>query len=161
MNHNMPKISKKQTQANLNRKEIALQKTQLKMTMYKSALFTFLLAALMLVISFLFNGRIISSWVQNVENVETTGKDFYNTLDIIIRTVSVVLFFLFCLISIGNLQELRGYVVTWKEMVVLIVLSLIQTTISGAVFALSLLGIVVVLVYMYFIQGKIEQEIEY
>ncbi len=158
----MPKIQKTKKKISKDQKEINIQRYKLKKSMFDSAMLTFLIAALMLIISFLFNGKVLGFWVEKVDTaIEADSNTVFSILDIVLRTLSVILFFFFSLLSIGNLQELRGYVVTWKEMVMLLVLSLIQTTISGAVFALSFLGISLLLIYLYFVQGRTESDSEF
>ncbi len=156
----MAKIKKE----NLAQKEKVQQaerrKTMIKLQMFNSAKITYIFAFVFFIISFLFNGLIISPWIELVENsVEgAEGPTFLGVIDIVIKSVSVILFFLFAFISLGNFQELRGYIMTWKEMSVLIILTLIQATANGNVFLISTLGIVIILIYMFFIQAKVNED---
>ena len=142
-------------------KRLEYQKGFTKKQMINSAMITFLIAALFLVVSFLFNGLLISSWVAKVEAaVAAQGEPpkFITILDIAIKSLSVIFFFFFCFISIGNLQEARGYIMTWKEMVILGVLSLFQASINWTVFLVSFIGVALILGYVYLIQLKMEKQ---
>ena len=152
----MPKIAKSSNKSSKKR-DIESQKAKLKLKMFKSSRTTYFITISCLIISFIFNGNILA----NETGWGSSSSTAISVLDIIIRSLSVILFFFFGMISVANWQELRGYVMTWKEMAVLLILSLIQTTIKGNVFLISLIGISLVLTYLYFVQGKIEEEIEY
>jgi hypothetical protein len=159
----MPKIKKdKMGEQVARRKKMELDKTFLKYKMYRSSVLTYLLAVVFLAISFVFNGKLLTAWVSKVDGTATIDSSpTFVILDVAIRSISVILFFWYTLVSVGNWQELRGYILTWKEMTVILILSLFQTTINGTVFAISLIGISLILMYMYFIQGKIETELEF
>ncbi|MCF2138954.1 MAG: hypothetical protein K9W44_02715 [Candidatus Lokiarchaeota archaeon] len=151
-NSNSAEISKKQIHEN--------QRMNLKLQMFNSAKISYILALIFFIISFLFNGLIITPWNDLVQNAASSaeGPTALGVIDIAIKSVSIILFFLFAFISWGNLQELRGYIITWKEMVVLIILTLIQATINGTVFLISTIGVIIILVYFYFIQAKISDD---
>ncbi|MHA1776222.1 MAG: hypothetical protein DRO88_11965 [Promethearchaeia archaeon] len=154
-------MSKNNKSAEIAQKEDnIISKTNIKLHMFNSAKISYILALVFFIISFLFNGILINPWVNLVENASSAanGPTFVGVLDILIKSLSIILFFLFGFISLGNLQELRGYIVTWKEMVVLIVLSLFQATINGTVFLISTIGVIIILVYFYFMQAKISDE---
>jgi len=132
----------------------------LKSSMFQSALITYFLALTFFVVSFLFNGKLISGWVDLVdENIAAeNAPNFITVVDSVIKILSIILFFFFGLISLGNFRELKGYITTWKEMVILLILTLLQGTTDANVFFISIIGILIVLVYFYFIQGKIKSE---
>lgn len=135
-------------------------KDNIKLQMFNSAKISYILALIFFIVSFLFNGLLINPWVELVENATSAadGPTLLGVLDIIIKSVSIILFFIFGFISLGNLQELRGYIMTWKEMAILVVLSLFQATINGTVFLISTIGVIITLIYFYFIQAKISDE---
>lgn len=155
----MPKFISDQN-ATEKAKKLGNDRVILKSSMYQSAVITYFIAVAFFVISFLFNGKLISSWVTLVDaNIAADdGPNFITIIDSVIKILSVVLFFFFGLISLGNFRELKGYIVTWKEMVILLVLALLQATIDVNVFFLSIVGILLILVYFYFLQGKITKE---
>jgi len=158
----MPKIQKEAKKRKEKVRDLESQKIQLKQKMFSSSVKTYLFAAIFLVVSFIFNGQLISKWVETVSTA--LGNDSGSIspivlLDLLIKSFSIILFFFFSFVSIGNWRELSGYILTWKEMTILLVFSLIQATTDGSVFIVSSIGIVIILFYMYFIQGKIEKEI--
>ena len=145
----MPKIKKDRMEnQTARRKKMAQDKTVLKYKMYRSSVLTYLLAVVFLAISFLFNGKLLTAWVSKVDGTATIDSSpTFVILDVAIRSISVILFFWYTLVSVGNWQELRGYILTWKEMTVILILSLFQTTINGTVFIISLIGISLILYF--------------
>ena len=156
----MSKIRKENLAKKAKVQQVERQKTMIKLQMFNSAKVTYTIALIFFIISFLFNGLIISPWIELVENsVEgAEGPTFLGVIDIVIKSGAIIIFFLFAFISLGNFQELRGYIMTWKEMTVLIVLTLIQATANGNVFIISSLGIIIIVIYMFFIQAKVSEE---
>jgi len=161
-------------------KKLEIRKIEVKSTMFSSTFITYGLAAIFLVISFIFNGSIISGWVQNVVESKTVideggapsfiyimdiiiksdeggAPSFIYIMDIIIKSFSVILFFFFVFISVGNFQEYRGYIMTWKEMLGLFIISLLQVSTNFTIFFISTIGIIICIIYFYFLQGKIEK----
>jgi len=158
----MPKIQKEAKKRKEKVRDLESQKIQLKQKMFSSSVKTYLFAAIFLIISFIFNGQLIPKWVDTVSialGADSGAISPIVLLDLLIKSFSIILFFFFSFVSIGNWRELSGYILTWKEMTILLVFSLIQATTDGSVFIISSIGIVIILFYMYFIQGKIEKEI--
>ena len=158
----MPKIKKEKKIREEKLKKLEIRKIKVKNSMFSSTLITYGLAALFLVISFIFNGSIISGWVQNVVEAkiiidEGGAPSFIYIMDIIIKSFSVILFFFFVFISVGNFQEYRGYIMTWKEMLGLLIISLIQASSNFTIFFIATIGIIICMIYFYFLQGKIEK----
>ncbi len=158
----MPKIKKEKKKREEKIKNLEIRKTEVKSTMFSSTLITYVIAAIFLVISFIFNGSIISGWVQKIveaKNVIDEGgsPSFIYIIDIIIKSFSVILFFFFVFISIGNFQEYRGYIMTWKEMLSLLIISLLQVSTDFTLFFITAIGITICIIYFYFLQGKIEK----
>ncbi len=158
----MSKIQKENIARKDKIRDLENQKTILKNSMYSSAKITYILAAIFLIISFLFNGRMLS-WagkiadeVQSMED-NATGPTLLYIIDVIIKSISITLFFLFAFISIGNYKELTGDIMTSKEMMILIIISIAQATAESTIFFYTVIGISLVLTYMYFIQGKIKK----
>jgi hypothetical protein len=77
---------------------------------------------------------------------------FWTFIDISIKTIAVLLFFLFIITSYGNYKELIGKRLNWKELVLLILLSIGQTILNPLVFILTLLGLIVILIYLFLVQ---------
>ena len=73
-------------------------------------------------------------------------------LNVLIQVVTILLFFLFIMISVGNYKELTGKPLDWKELLLLIVLSLGQTLLNLWVFAFTFIGLFVIIIYLYLVQ---------
>jgi hypothetical protein len=56
------------------------------------------------------------------------------------------------MISVGNYKELTGKPLGWKELLLLIILSLGQTLIDLWVFGFTFIGLLVMILYLYLIQ---------
>jgi len=154
----LPKIKKDKKIKEEKLKNLEIQKGKVKSTMFSSTLTTYVLAALFLIISFIFNGSIISGWVEQVVEAKSAIDDggapsFIYIIDIIIKSFSVILFFFFLFISIGNFQEYRGYIMTWKEMIGVFVISLLQVSSNFTTFFIATIGITICITYFYFLQG--------
>ena len=159
----MPKIKKEKKIREEKIKNLEIRKMKVKSTMFSSTLITYGLATIFLIISFIFNGSLISGWVQKIVEAKTIIDDggapsFIYIMDIIIKSFSVILFFFFVFILIGNFQEYRGYIITWKEMLVLSIISLVQVSTNFTIFLISTIGIIICITYFYFLQGKIEKK---
>ena len=111
---------------------------------YKSVLLTAIISGMLLIISLLFNTQIITIFM--IENTIW----FY--IDIIIKILVILLFFLFSIISIGNYKELSGKPLDFKIVFLLFILSLIQAYRNSWVFGFTFLGLIVIIAYFYFVQ---------
>ncbi|TFG17244.1 MAG: hypothetical protein EU531_03870 [Promethearchaeota archaeon] len=111
---------------------------------YKTVFLTAILSGIFLIISFLFNSQLITIFM--VENTIW----FY--IDIVIKVLVILLFFLFSIISIGNYKELSGKPLDYKLVFLLFILSLIQSYRNLWVFGFTFLGLLVIIAYFYFIQ---------
>jgi len=111
---------------------------------YKTVLLTAILSGIFLFISLLFNAQIITIFM--VENTIW----FY--IDIFIKVLIILLFFLFSIISIGNYKELSGKPLDFKLVFLLFILSLIQAFRNPWVFGFTILGLLIIIAYFYFIQ---------
>lgn len=158
----MPKIKKEKKIREEKLKNLEIRKVKVKSIMFSSTLITYGLAAIFLAISFIFNGSLISGWVQKIVEAkividEGGAPSFIYIIDIIIKSFSVILFFFFIFISMGNFQEYRGYIMTWKEMLGLLIISLLQVSTNFTIFFITIIGIIICITYFYFLQGKIEK----
>lgn len=113
---------------------------------YRSVITSAIFAGIFLVISILFNGGFITSFM-NINLILTS-------IDILIKVLAIVLFFFFILTSIGNYKELTGKPVNFKMMILLFILSVIQGFRNEWVFSLSLIGLIVILIYFYILQER-------
>ncbi|MFX1408745.1 MAG: hypothetical protein ACFFA6_00200 [Promethearchaeota archaeon] len=111
---------------------------------YRSVIISVILGGIFLTISIFFNIEIITIF---------EGRNIlWDIIDVIIKTGAILLFFFFMMISIGNYKELVGKPVNWKEILLLIVLSLGQSILNPWVFILTLIGLLFILIYLYLIQ---------
>lgn len=111
---------------------------------YSSVIYTAIITGVLLIASLVFNGEIISLSI--LDNI------ILDIVEILIRMSIVLLFFLFFTISYGNYRDLVGKPINWKELTVLFFLSIIQSILNLYVFLLSLLGLLLILLYLYLIQ---------
>ncbi|MFW9825332.1 MAG: hypothetical protein ACFFE4_20490, partial [Candidatus Thorarchaeota archaeon] len=111
---------------------------------FRSVIISTILGMVFFVISLLFNTEIVS--ILSGINV------LFDILDIFIRVLAILLFFLFMIISVGNYKEMTGKPSGWKEFILLIILSLGQTLLNYFVFIFTLIGLVLILLYLYLVQ---------
>src|SRR4030042_1532975 len=111
--------------------------------MYKSSVKTYIVAIIFLVLSIIFNMELVPI---------TFGPEHDTLFKILVygfRGVFVIGFFLFAFISWGNLMELRGGLMGLKEIIILIVISLMQTVRNPYVFLAASVGIFGVCIYIW------------
>ncbi len=110
----------------------------------KSGIISFYLAGIFFVISILFNSGIVTIFMnQNL---------YLDIVDILIKTISIILFFLFLSVAVGNVEEINGKIFGWKKLTILIIISLIQSIRNGWVFLFSSLGIIILILYFWLVQ---------
>lgn len=110
----------------------------------KSGITSFYLAGIFFVISILFNSGIVTIFMnQNL---------YLDIVDILIKTISIILFFLFLSVAVGNVEEINGKIFGWKKLTILIIISLIQSIRNGWVFLFSSLGIIILILYLWLLQ---------
>jgi hypothetical protein len=111
---------------------------------YRTVTISTLLSLIFFVVSLLFNTGIISIFVDiNL---------IFDIVNILIKGIAILLFFLFMMISIGNYKEMTGKPLGWKELLLLFILSLGQTLLNYIVFIFTLVGLLLILVYLYLVQ---------
>ncbi len=113
---------------------------------YRTVVISTALSLIFFVVSLLFNTAIISIFA-NINLI-------FDILDLSIKVVSILLFFLFMMISIGNYKEMTGKPLSWKEFLLLFILSLGQALLNYLVFILTFVGLLLILVYLYLVQEK-------
>lgn len=111
---------------------------------YRTVIISCVLSIIFYAISLLFNVGVIS--------IFTNINILFNMLDVLIKVATILLFFLFMMISVGNYKELTGKPLNWKELLILIVLSLGQTLLNLWVFAFTFIGLLVIIIYLYIVQ---------
>ncbi|MBY9005754.1 MAG: hypothetical protein KGD63_03265 [Candidatus Lokiarchaeota archaeon] len=111
---------------------------------YRTVILSAIIAIILLIISILFNGNIVSIVYDDLLLLVA--------IEIIVKACIILLFFFFMIISVGNYKELTGKPLTWKELIGLFILSLIQSSLDGTVFALTFFGLIFIIIYLYLIQ---------
>ncbi len=142
----MPKFKKEQ------KKSVKSKKISEEAFLLKSVRISVILAGIFLVISLFFNGT--EFFFEGIITIYVNKEIHWEILDNAIK-VSVILFsFFFIIISIGNYKELTGKPVKLKEILLLIGLSLVQTIRNLWVFVFTLIGLLIILFYLYLIQDS-------
>ncbi len=97
---------------------------------------------------------IISIFINMVEifSIIVYQDNFSNIIEIVVRVSVVLLFFFFMMISFGNYKDLLGKPSDLKEMIFLFCLSLLQTMRNIYVLSFSLIGLILIVIYLYLIQ---------
>ena len=113
---------------------------------FKSVFITAILSGFFILLSLFLNGFNMLSGL--IESHEIHMEIIYA----LINSSVIILFFFFSLISIGNYKDLTGKPVDWREIVLLIGLSLIQTIRNPLVFIFTLIGLILIVIYMYLVQ---------
>ena len=109
-----------------------------------SSIKSFYLAGVCFVVSVLFNAGILTFLMnQNI---------ILDILDVSIKSISIILFFLFLCIAVGNIEEINGKVLGWKQLAVIAAISLLQSIRSGWVALISSIGVALVILYLWIIQ---------
>ena len=111
---------------------------------YRSITISATLACISFIVSILFNLEIITI-LMNIDLLWTI-------IDVIIKVIIVLLFFLFIITSYANYKELVGKRLNWKELLLFILLSIGQTLLNLSVFILTLIGIFIIVIYLFLIQ---------
>lgn len=115
---------------------------------YRTVIVSAVLGVIFYIISLLLNMGIVS--IFNNINI------IFDLIGGLIKVVAILLFFLFMMISIGNFKELTGNPLDWKELFLLLILSLGQTILNLGVFIFTLIGLVIILIYLYLVQEILE-----
>ncbi len=113
----------------------------------RTVIISTVLGIIFYIVSFLFN-------IVEVTVIFTNNNPPLNLINTLIKIVSILLFFLFMMISIGNFKELSGKPLDWKELLLLFILSLGQAILDSLVFTFTLLGLIILLIYLYVIQER-------
>lgn len=113
---------------------------------FKSVIRSTVLGGIFFIVSFLFNGEILEIFDTNIL--------LWNIIDSIIKVILILLFFIFMIISMGNYSELTGKPLNFKDIILLSVLSLIQAFRNPIVFTFTLVGLLILLTYLYLLQDN-------
>jgi uncharacterized protein YebE (UPF0316 family) len=102
-----------------------------------------ILAGISLIVSFLFNAEIITFFMDQ-------GL-FLSIIDIIIKVLAILLFCIFMIVSLGNYRELIGKPLKLRSIIFIFLISLLQSFRNSIVFSFTLVGLLLLLIYLYFI----------
>jgi len=111
---------------------------------FRSVIVSAIFGGIFFVISLFFNTEIITIFLNR--------GTFWTFIDILIKVITILLFFLFMITSIGNYKELIGKPLNWKELLLVFLFSIGQTILNVWVFIFTLFGLVLLLIYLYIIQ---------
>ena len=111
---------------------------------YRTVIIGVVFGFIFYVISLLFNIEIITIFVN--------GNIIFSIVNLLIKVGAPLLFFLFMMISIGNFKELTGKPLDWKELILLFILSIGQTLLDLWVFSFTLVGLIIILIYLFLVQ---------
>ena len=136
----MPKFKKKPKKTSKSKRTSGSDEKVILKSLKKSAI----LAGVFLTLSLFFNTEIITYFMNR--------GIYWDILDVSIKVSLILLSFLFMVISIGNFKELTGKPVGLKEILLLVGLSLVQTMKNLYVFIFALIGLGLLLIYLYLIQ---------
>ncbi|MFX0076363.1 MAG: hypothetical protein ACFE96_13035 [Candidatus Hermodarchaeota archaeon] len=113
-------------------------------TAYRSVIFSGILGGLFLVLSIFINGEIVV--------IFTSEELLWVGLNITLKVLIILLFFIFAMISIGNYKELTGRPMDFKIIIFIIFLSLIQAFRDSTVFSFTFISLLVLVIYFYVVQ---------
>lgn len=144
----MPKYrkGKKKTQQKYQEELQELRET--KNEMYSSTMIAIIVGIASFVVSLLLNGNLIP--------IEVDAGSAVDVLLTIVKSLVIVVFFVFTFLGFANSLELRGQPASIREIIIIAIIALIQSVRSGAVFGLSLLGIAIFIIYFWAMQPKVE-----
>ncbi len=111
---------------------------------YRTVIISAIFGGVFYLISLLFNLEIIL--ILPNQNI------IWNIIDILIKVIVILLFFIFMITSIGNYKEITGKPLNWKELLLLILISIGQTILNPWIFIFTLFGLLVILIYLYLVQ---------
>ena len=111
---------------------------------YRSVILSGILGGVFLVLSIILNGEIII--------VFTSDDLLWVSIDIVLKVVIILFFFFFMMISIGNYKELTGKPIDYKIILLIFIISLIQSFKNSIVFSFTFIGLLVIVIYLYVVQ---------
>ncbi|MBD3351778.1 MAG: hypothetical protein GF364_09865 [Candidatus Lokiarchaeota archaeon] len=144
----MPKYKKYRKKRREEYKEEMEKISDIKQDMYSSSIKSLLIGAGFFVVSLLLNGNLIPIPVEE--------GNYLDIILIIVKSILIIGFFGFTMVGLANNLELRGSPASIREVIIITSIALIQSVRSGAVFGISLLGIVIFCVYLWLLQPKVQ-----
>ncbi|NVM19702.1 MAG: hypothetical protein HWN80_18515 [Candidatus Lokiarchaeota archaeon] len=111
---------------------------------YRSVILSGILGGVFLVLSIMLNGEFVI--------IFTSDELLWVSIDILLKVLTILFFYFFMMISIGNYKELTGKPIDFKMILLIFFLSLIQSFRDSTVFSFTLIGLLVIVVYLYVAQ---------
>lgn len=115
-----------------------------------------ILGGIFLLLSLIFNGterffeHLVINLLPSISHL--LQADYWVVIDNIIKVCVILFAFFFMIISLGNYKEYTGKPIKIQEILVLVGFSLIQTVRNLYVFIFTLIGLVLLLFYLYLVQ---------
>jgi cation transport ATPase len=144
----MPKYKKGKKRQQLENEEKSKSFSDQKRDIYNSSIRSLILGGIILILSLIFNGNMIQFGIE-----PGTAIDVILTL---IKSLIIILFYTFVFLGIANSMELRGKPASMKIVILISLLSLFQSIRSASVFWISLAGILLMNLYFWVLQSKVE-----
>ncbi len=146
----MPKILKKSNKTS----KKAIKDSSRIVNVKKTVNISLIITGILLFISLLLNGEIINIILDQftIEQPLIDQPLILDIIDVSVKVSVLLLFFLLLIVSYSNYRELKGKPIGWLELVIISFLTLIQSFRNTWVFVFSLVGVVVLIIYLYLIQ---------
>ncbi len=115
-----------------------------------------ILGGIFLLLSLIFNGterffdHIVTKLLPSISHL--LSPDYWVVVDNAIKVSVIIFAFFFMVISLGNYKEYTGKPIKIQEILILVGFSLLQTVRNLYVFAFTLMGLVLLLFYLYLVQ---------
>ncbi len=136
----MSKIKKENLKSGTVNRKLKLEEK----SAYRSVILSAVIGGMLLIISILLNGGYLTLFGSETMLLQT--------LDITVKVLVILFFFIFMTISIGNYKELTGKPLDLKLIVLIFIFSLVQSFRDSIVFSFSLIGLLIIIVYMFLVQ---------
>jgi hypothetical protein len=111
---------------------------------YRSVILSAILGGVFLVLSVMINGEFVV--------IFTSDELIWVGIDVILKILIILFFFIFMMISIGNYKELTGKPLDFKIILMIFILSLVQAFKNSMVFSFTFIGLLVIVIYFYVVQ---------
>ena len=115
-----------------------------------------ILGGFFLLLSLIFNGterffdNIVTKLLPSISHL--LQPDYWIVVDNAIKVCVVLFAFFFMIISLGNYKEYTGKPIKIQEILILVGFSLLQTVRNLYVFIFTIIGLVLLLFYLYLVQ---------
>lgn len=111
---------------------------------YRSVILSGILSGVFLTLSIMINGEFVI--------IFTSEELLWVSIDIVLKVLIILFFFVFMMISIGNYKELTGKPIDFKFILFIFIISLVQAFRNSTVFSFTFISLLVIIVYFYVVQ---------